>query len=237
MYQQGVRCMDCHDAHSLGLKLPFENNALCMRCHQDPGSNGATVIDEVAHGHHGKGSVGNRCVECHMPERVYMQRDPRRDHGFHTPDPFLSVELGVPNACMNCHDQEGEGAQWVMSAFKEWYGDTENLESKREHARVVARGYDRDAAVKPQMLELLQEETSPLWKGAFVQMLLEMQPTEEELQRLRPYLEDESPLVRDAMVQTLSNYPGMEGLLAPMMEDESRLVRVDAAWSSEREDL
>lgn len=230
MHQQGVRCMDCHDPHSMGLKLPFENNALCMRCHQSPGLDGATVIDPVTHSHHQEGSMGNRCVECHMPERTYMERDPRRDHGFHTPDPFLSEELGLPNACMNCHDQEGEGTEWVKTAYLEWYGDSENLQSKRAHARVVARGYQRDPSVKPAMIELLSKENSPMWKGAFIQMLLEMQPTQEEFNAMVPYLQDEHAIVRSATVQALSNFPEMDALLKPKLEDESRLVRLDASW-------
>ena len=36
--------------------------------------------------------MGARCVECHMPESLYMARDPRRDHSFNSPDPLLSVE-------------------------------------------------------------------------------------------------------------------------------------------------
>ena len=32
MYQQGVRCTDCHDPHSLQLR--FEGNGLCMQCHE-----------------------------------------------------------------------------------------------------------------------------------------------------------------------------------------------------------
>lgn len=230
MHHQGVRCLDCHDPHSLELKLPVETNALCMRCHQSPGVDGATVIDPLTHSHHAADSKGNRCVECHMPERTYMERDLRRDHGFHTPDPILARELGVPNTCMNCHDQEGEGEAWVEEAFVEWYGDSEFLEQKRHHARTVQRGYDRDSSVKPDMLALLEQETSPVWRAAFATMILEMQPTRDELERLLPFLEDPSPLVRAAVVQGAGGVPGMDTLIRPALEDESRLVRLDAAW-------
>lgn len=50
--------------------------------------------------------MGARCVECHMPESLYMARDPRRDHSFNSPDPLLSVELGIPNACTMCHEEK-----------------------------------------------------------------------------------------------------------------------------------
>ena len=32
-----------------------------------------------------------------------MARDPRHDHGFTIPDPLLTKELGIPNACNRCH--------------------------------------------------------------------------------------------------------------------------------------
>ncbi len=230
MYHQGVRCLDCHDPHSLELKLPFENNALCMRCHQSPGLDNATPIDPENHSHHKADSMGNRCVECHMPERYYMQRDPRRDHGFHTPDPVLAKELAVPNACMNCHANEGEGEEWVETAFEQWYGDSENLEEKRHHARVVQKGYDRDPSVKNDMLSLLADEISPVWRAAFAQMILEMEPTEDDYRKVTTLLNDESSIVRGAIVQALGNYPNMEGVMKDALGDDTRLVRLDAAW-------
>jgi predicted CXXCH cytochrome family protein len=230
MHHDGVRCLDCHDPHSLELKLPYDNNALCMRCHQSPGLDGAIVIDPMAHSRHKADSTGNLCVECHMPERTYMERDPRRDHLFHTPDPLLSKELGVPNACMDCHDKEGEGEEWVERAFVEWYGNSENLEKKRHHARTVQGGYERNPAIKPQMLELLKEEPSPVWRAAFAQMVMEMQPTREEMAQVLPLLDDPSPIVRSAVIQHLGAFPGTEGYLTPALEDPSRLVRLDASW-------
>ena len=31
----GVTCLDCHDPHTAKLKLPQEDNSLCLRCHAD----------------------------------------------------------------------------------------------------------------------------------------------------------------------------------------------------------
>ena len=38
-----------------------------------------------------------------MPPRNYMVIDPRHDHSMRIPRPDLSVALGTPNACNNCH--------------------------------------------------------------------------------------------------------------------------------------
>jgi predicted CXXCH cytochrome family protein len=103
MGHKGVTCMDCHRPHSGKLVASADNNALCMRCHAAPGANGAIPIDPTAHSFHQPASPGNRCVECHMPVSTFMARDGRRDHGFTVPDPLLTIEHGIPNACNRCH--------------------------------------------------------------------------------------------------------------------------------------
>src|SRR5690606_24080790 len=74
MHARGVRCTDCHDPHSTGVRLP--GNTLCAQCH-DP-----TVYDVDVHLRHEAGTEAAQCVSCHMPERTYMVVDPRRDHSF-----------------------------------------------------------------------------------------------------------------------------------------------------------
>lgn len=72
MYQQGVRCTDCHDAHSL--KLRAEGNAVCLPCH-DPAGNPRfptlkqQAYDTPAHRHHPIGNPGAECRSCHMLEK------------------------------------------------------------------------------------------------------------------------------------------------------------------------
>jgi tetratricopeptide (TPR) repeat protein len=97
MYHKGIRCSDCHDPHSLELKHP--GNETCTSCHQ----HSAGKYDVPAHHHHKPGTPGSMCVDCHMPERTYMDVDARRDHSLRVPRPDLSVQLGTPNACSGCH--------------------------------------------------------------------------------------------------------------------------------------
>ena len=95
MHLAGVRCNDCHDSHSLGLRR--QGNTLCAGCHDQ------AAYDAKAHHGHTSGSEGASCVACHMPERVYMQIDARRDHSFPIPRPDRSASLNAPNACEGCH--------------------------------------------------------------------------------------------------------------------------------------
>ena len=72
-----------------------------------------------AHHHHLPGSAGAQCVNCHMPMKNYMVVDARRDHSIRVPRPDLSVSLGTPNACTQCHaDRPG---QWAAETVAGWY--------------------------------------------------------------------------------------------------------------------
>ena len=108
MYHAGVTCADCHDPHTQRLRA--EGNALCARCHA------AARFDTPTHTFHAAGSESGRCVACHMPTTTYMQVDARRDHSLRVPRPDLSVSLGVPNPCTECHT--GHSAQWAADALR-----------------------------------------------------------------------------------------------------------------------
>ncbi|QDS93448.1 cytochrome c nitrite reductase pentaheme subunit [Roseimaritima multifibrata] len=119
MYHKNIRCTDCHDPHSL--KLKFTGNQTCTSCHQHP----AGKYDTPAHHHHAPGTPGASCVNCHMPERTYMEVDPRRDHSIRIPRPDLSVKHGLPNACSGCHvedqlDQLPPAARESLNEYADW---------------------------------------------------------------------------------------------------------------------
>jgi hypothetical protein len=49
-----------------------------------------------------------------------MVIDERRDHSIRIPQPDLSIKLGTPNACNQCHGDKS--AQWASNAINKWYG-------------------------------------------------------------------------------------------------------------------
>jgi hypothetical protein len=116
MYERGVRCSDCHDPHAA--RVARDGDAVCTRCHSPagdrrfPGLRRADYTDP-AHHFHDPASAGVRCVSCHMIERVYMGVDGRRDHGFRVPRPDLAAAIGTPDACTDCHAEEG--AAWAAA--------------------------------------------------------------------------------------------------------------------------
>ena len=111
MHAAGVGCSDCHDPHSLEVRGGPDD--VCASCHAP-----ATFATTAHHGHEPT-SAGASCVACHMPARTYMVVDPRRDHSIRVPRPDLSVELGTPNACNGCHDDQD--ARWAADLVAEWF--------------------------------------------------------------------------------------------------------------------
>jgi predicted CXXCH cytochrome family protein len=225
----GVTCMDCHDPHSGKTRLPVNNNALCLQCHGAPGRLNATVIDPTAHSHHAADSAGNRCVECHMPTTTYMQRDPRHDHGFLRPDPLLTKELDIPNACTRCH--QDKTTDWEIEAANRWYGA--KMESRqRERARVVAAAQSGASGAGARLVALIQTEEIPAWKATLLLCGAPKVGAEPRLvEAARAALDDSDPIVRSAAVQVLTPLPEERARLMPLLKDPTRLVRLDAEWA------
>ena len=130
MYARGVRCSDCHDAHSA--QRVKEGNALCLQCHKagiydtkdhhfhkPEGEKGEPIRSETGEILFDVGS-GALCEQCHMPGRNYMGIDYRPDHSFRIPRPDLSISIGTPNACNRCHIDKSN--QWSAETMVKWYG-------------------------------------------------------------------------------------------------------------------
>ncbi len=235
MHHAGVSCMDCHDPHTQQTVLPVENNALCMQCHSAPGRVmpqtlvRTPVIDPTAHSHHPLGSTGNQCVSCHMPTTNYMQRAPRHDHGWLKPDPLLTKELGIPNACSSCHADQT--VDWAVKHAESWYGD--KLDSRqRARARAVHAAQAGEVQAEAELRALLGDEDIPAWRATYLQLLA---PFASESSAVRQVAvaatQDGDPMVRASAAQMLAGSREAEAAVAPLLDDPVRLVRLDAAWA------
>jgi len=224
MGHAGVTCLDCHNAHSAELILPATNNMLCLRCHET-GLDQAPVIVPTAHSHHPAGSTGNRCIECHMPHTTYMQRDPRRDHGFLSPDPLMTQELGIPNACNGCH--QDQSVDWAVDWAERWYGEQLAEMPQRARARALAQAYAGQPAARA-LLELAAREEIPAWHAAYTGLLGNYVGEPHVIEFLRAQLTHDSPLVRARAARGLAPIPQSLADIYPLMEDEARSVRLAA---------
>ena len=220
MYSQGIRCTDCHNPHTL--KLKYEGNRLCSQCHQ-PGK-----YDVLSHHHH-EDPTATQCVNCHMPSRKYMVIDDRRDHSLRIPRPDLSVTLGTPNACNDCHTAPKEDAAWAAEAVRNWYGEKRPDDPHYAPAIAAARQGD------PEGLELLQsvlrrKETPDIIRATAAELLANY-PSEEADSRTRRLIDDDSALVRSAALVAITGESLQRSIkkISMMLHDPVRVVRFAAA--------
>lgn len=234
MHAAGVTCLDCHDPHAGRTK--FEGDALCLQCH-DGRRQGSPVIDPAKHTFHAAASTGSRCVNCHMPQTVYMQRHSRHDHGFTSPDPLLTRETGIPNACNRCHADKT--VDWAVEATDRWYGARMERPARRR-ARVLAQGRRGDEGAVPGLLEILGIPETPYWKAAAVALLEPWSDRPAVTKALLDASSHEHPLVRYRALQALgpaaeAGEPRALAVARARLEDNARSVRFAAAWSLRRE--
>lgn len=224
MYHAGVTCLDCHNPHSY--KNNLAGNDLCMRCHSG-GFPKAPKIDALAHKH----ECNSDCIGCHMPVTVYMQRHPRHDHGFTIPDPQLTKELNIPNACNRCHADKS--ADWAVKYTDEWYGTNMNRFS-RERTRWIAAAEAGKAEVSDKLTGLLKDTNqSPYWRAMAASFLEQWADEPAIKSALLTELTNEHPLVRERAVRSLEPALADTNVVArlnAMLNDPSRNVRVATAW-------
>ena len=233
MQNWGVRCMDCHYWHTG--KIASTENKLCLRCHEN-GISTKRPIDEVEHSQHPSDKPGFKCVDCHMPQTPYMQRHWRRDHGMTIPDPLLTKEHGIPNACTRCHQEEG--LDWSIKYVEEWYGKLMDRPT-RTRARLLARMKKGELEAAGPLIALLQEEENPSWRAVYVRFLdMVIRSSSDEkvvmpvVDQLVACLSDPSPLVQAVAVDALEPLARfVADPLAVKLDSPHRLVRVKAAWA------
>jgi predicted CXXCH cytochrome family protein len=219
MFQKGVTCMDCHDAHTSRLRA--EGNALCSRCHN------ASSFDAPQHHFHRPGTAGAQCVGCHMPEENYMVVDARRDHSIRVPRPDLSAKLGSPNACTTCH--AGRNPEWAAAAMDKWYGKA--WRERPHYGAVLHAGVTQGVKAVPDLLQLARDQATPALVRATAATLLQPHMRPDLLGAARSLLLDGDPEVRIAALGLIEPADPATRVqaAAPLLDDPVRGVRVEAA--------
>jgi tetratricopeptide (TPR) repeat protein len=163
-----------------------------------------------------------------MPTTPYMVRDPRHDHGFLKPDPLLTKELGIPNACNRCHTDKT--VDWAITHSDQWYGA--KMESRqRARTRVVAAAQAGAPEAAEKLLAMIAAEDVPAWRATLLLLARNYATANPRvLEVARAATRDADPLVRSAAAQVLSSVTTETASLRPLLNDPVRLVRLDAAW-------
>ena len=252
MHTRGVYCLDCHNPHSYKTILP--GNWLCLRCH-NVGSKTAPEINPVTHSRHKVygfdtnglptsvdltayksktvKETGGECVNCHMPQTPYMERHWRHDHGFTSPDPLLTKQFGIPNACNRCH--QDKDADWSLKFCDDWYG-AKMERPARQRAQIIAHAQQDDLPSADGLLSLLKKEDSPYWRAVVSDLLLPWSEQPAVAAALQRGLQDTNTLVRAASARALESallagVPQVAEALQASLKDSARNVRIAAAWS------
>ncbi|MGL6109936.1 MAG: tetratricopeptide repeat protein, partial [Rubrivivax sp.] len=229
MHRMGVSCTSCHDAHTSKTKL--QGNALCLQCHQVQANpafpSAAGNFDTQLHHHHQAGTPGAQCVACHMPAKNYMVVQPRPDHSMRVPRPDLTVSIGTPNACNQCHDKKP--AQWAADAVKRWYGTPK----RPAHYGEVFAAARRGAAASPQALAAVAADAAqpPIVRATALDMLRgnAVVGIGTRIDATR----DADAEVRATAAASLDALEASQRVptLAPLLKDPVRAVRIAAARS------
>jgi len=219
MFAAGVTCSDCHEPH--GAKLRASADAVCSRCHAPE------KYAAVSHHQHAGATPPLACASCHMPTRTYMVVDRRHDHSFRIPRPDLSVKLGTPNACNDCHTDQS--AQWAAAAIERWYGPERKGFQKYPEAFHAAW---TDAADTPALLSVIAADRNTpalVRASALREMAPYVSPANVDLARTG--LADPDPMVRIGALDMLESVPASQiwPLVAPLLSDSDRGVRIRAA--------
>lgn len=217
MYAAGVSCSNCHNVHSTELKA--DTASLCQQCHQ------ATSYQTTAHHQHAEQSSGAQCVNCHMPERVYMGVDARRDHSFSIPRPALASRANAPDACSNCH------VDWEEDSSSEKYRELFGEEIELPWAEANLHAHQLNTLALRDILAIADDPQMP---GIIRSTLLSQSsafPARITVESIQKNLPDNDPLVRRAAVEASSILPanGRLALLEPLLEDPVKSVRMAVA--------
>jgi tetratricopeptide (TPR) repeat protein len=231
MYGAGVNCLDCHDKHTMKLKI--EGNGLCLQCH------GSEVYNVKEHHQHKDNSSGAQCVNCHMPESIYMGADDRRDHSFKIPRPDVSQVFGTPNACIKCHDDKSN--QWASSNLEKWHGKSEPLNLHKEYLMALNSG---QALTLEQHLSIIADEKLDIISRATAIQLLNITIQWSNAEKLPakvliPYLTHNEPLLRLSAATVAMHLPSTDKIkaISPLLNDQYKAIRVAAARSLATNDI
>jgi predicted CXXCH cytochrome family protein len=219
MFAAGVTCSDCHEPHSAKLRVSGEG--VCLQCHA------SDKYADVKHRHHPGVDPSPTCISCHMPVRTYMVVDPRHDHSFRIPRPDLSVKLGTPNACNDCHGDKTP--QWAASTIEGWFGPDRKGFQTYGAAFHASRTDQLDAAALLSVVASDRNAPAIARASALAELAPRVSPA--NIGVAGDALSDPDPAVRIGALDMLANVPAdrIWPLASPLLSDPVRGVRIRAA--------
>ena len=219
MYHAGVTCSNCHEPHSL--KLRIEGNGVCAQCHS------AEKYNSQEHHFHPVESAGAQCINCHMPTNTYMGIDERHDHSFRIPRPDISETLNTPNACTQCHQDQTD--LWAKQVLIKHHG----ANTRPHFAQAIYAGQHGLPNAESLLTQLINDYDQPAIARATALSLLPSFLSQQSAPLLQMAAHDKDPLIGLGLVSGLEKIPPQyrAAFAVPMLYDEHRINRSLAARS------
>ena len=155
-----------------------------------------------------------------------MQIQHRPDHSIRVPRPDLSVKIGAPNACTDCH--AGKTAQWAASVVAKWYGPLRKQGTHYGEAFAKARSGQTEG--NETLAQLIADRQMPAVVRASALAEIRQDPSTGAAQRIQA-TRDTDPEVRAAAAESMTGLPEAQRMaaLGPLLTDPARAVRITAA--------
>ncbi len=217
----GATCLSCHTAphqdHGVNELKPAAH-AGCESCHA------SVVAQREQHSHHKNVS----CESCHMPNVVTGVLDKFADHTIDIPNPVVTAEHDVPNACGECHEKKSPNE--LQATMRAWWPDIDRRQARRVR---LANAIDEKTATAslPSLRAVIEDRgESNILRGACALLLGQRFPRA-AAETLAPLLDDPDPLVRANFIEGLGHAHAMSAAndVAQHVEDSSVQVRQMAA--------
>jgi predicted CXXCH cytochrome family protein len=218
MFAKGVTCSDCHEPHGATLRLPGDN--VCLQCHS------AEKYAVAAHHRHDSVTPPLSCPSCHMPVRTYMVVDRRHDHSIRVPRPDVSVKLGTPNACNDCHADKSP--QWAAEAIERWHGP--ERKGFQHFGEAFRAAWADQADAEALLSAVASDRSTPAFARASALTELASRVSPSNIDLAKSGLADPDPMVRIGALDLLENIPAPQiwPLVSSLLSDPSRGVRIRA---------
>lgn len=166
-----ITCIDCHSMHEGDVNGQIteekRTNTACTQCHTQFAEKNALA----QHTKHSANSAGSSCYGCHMPAVVYGVQSFHPTHKITVPEPALTAESGVPNACNQCHLDKS--VNWAVTRAKslwpERYKDSKtSAETQFDLAEGVRGLFGGDALTRAMMADALARHSDAAWAEPFL---------------------------------------------------------------------
>lgn len=156
-----------------------------------------------------------------------MVIDRRHDHSFRIPRPDLSITLGTPNACNDCH--KDKSAQWAAETIDSWFGTQRH--GFQNYAQALHASWNDQPDAESQLLAVAAARDTPAYVRASALADLRLPGSQAEMQLARSGLADPDPMVRIGALDMLEGLPLQQRwpLASPLLSDPVRGVRLRAA--------